>query len=102
MISELFGIWGLLHVSQAPKPKGVRSRVREVCGGLLFCTRLWDFNVNWEIPIPKSLVRKHICINAPEGCQHGTHTNGTAYGLPNIYTSLYSALTNGAIMFTAL
>jgi hypothetical protein len=20
-----------------------------------------------------------ICINAPEGCRHGTHTNGTAY-----------------------
>ena len=24
--------------------------------------------------------RSHfICINAPKGCQHGTHTNGTAY-----------------------
>jgi hypothetical protein len=23
-----------------------------------------------------------MCINAPEGCQRGTHTNGTAYPLP--------------------
>ena len=78
--------------------------MREVCGGLLFCTRLLDFNVNWEIPIPKSLVRKHICINAPEGCQHGTHTNGLVPNIytSHIYTSLYSALMSGAIMFTAL
>ena len=30
--------------------------------------------------IPTGLLLKTcLCINAPEGCQHGTHTNGTAY-----------------------
>ena len=35
-----------------------------------------------------------MCVNAPEGCQHGTHTNGTAYPLgsyASVHTQAHSA-----------
>ena len=33
--------------------------------------------MNNKSPLAGTLRSVHICVNAPEGCQHGTHTNGT-------------------------